>query len=415
MLFERSLRLKPPRRLPVLQLALAIVLAGSACNMKRESKSDPYTSWLILQGTQALDQRNFRLAMAFVDSAVKQAPTDSDMADVYYLRGQIYSSVGRIDNGDADYRRVLSLEPNYREVWNKLGDNAYQRQLYQQALDCYLKESAINLTPISMRGVGRSYLKLGLIDSARHAFDRALALDSLYLPAYLDLVLLFEEEGLWEVALQNAQTALRHDPENLDFHYLAGSNLFRMGQGEAAASHLKIVVEAWPWHELATYNLGRTFMLLGNESEAQKYLDQAEVARSQNVQITLLEETVKVLPDDPMSHAKLGYALSQLGRYNYAMYAYQAALELDPENLEVLVNTANLCLNLKDTTSAIYYYYEALQIQPSLVVALVNLGSIYAMLNDLEAAQKVWQTALIYDPENSVVKGHLAKISGDSQ
>lgn len=414
MLFHRSLLSRPPRSLPVLWIALTILMACSACSTKREI-TDPLTNWLLLQGTQALNHHDFRTAMAFADSALRRAPGNLDKANAFFLHGQVLSEVGRLDEADADYNKVLELEPRYRGVWNNLGDNAFRRQAYQRALNYYLKEVALSPDAVSLHGMGCAYVKLGIIDSAHYAFDQAIELDSLYLPTYLDLVLLLEEEGLWEAALQNAQKALSYDPGDLDFHYLVGSNLVRMGKGEAALSHLQLVVEAWPWHELAKYNMGRALALLGREDEAQSYLDQAEDARAQNVQITLLQESARIHPDDPVAHARLAYALSLVGRLNYAMYAYQVALQLDPDNFELLTNVANLCLDLGDTTSAILYYRDALQIQPSLVVALVNLGSIYAMLNDFEAAQKAWQTALIYDPNNSIVKEYLAKISGDPQ
>ncbi len=72
---------------------------------------------------------------------------------------------------------------------------------------------------IPLRGMGRAYVELGLVDSARIAFEQAIALDSLYSPAYFNLALLLEDEGHREEALRNAQKALSLDSRNLDYSY----------------------------------------------------------------------------------------------------------------------------------------------------------------------------------------------------
>ena len=176
--------------------------------------------------------------------------------------------------------------------------------------------------------------------------------------------------------------------------------------------YLQAVVEARPWHPGALYNLGQALVLLGHRVEAQEYLDQAEVVRAQQAKIGHLENTVRAVPDDALSQAGLGFALRRIGRYNDAMHAYQVALQLDPVNVEILNNTASLCLIRGDTTLAINYFRTILQIEPTLVDAWLNLGSVYAMLNEIEAARQAWQMALRYAPNHPMAKAYLAKTSG---
>lgn len=415
MWFYRYLRSSSPRRWPVLRLALSVLLAGSACKTKQEPASDQLTRWLLLQGTEALRQHDFRTAQAIADSALKQAPDGSDKANAYFFRARVLSEVGLLKEADADYHRVLEQAPDYRGVWNNLGNNTYRQQAYHRAIAYYQMELAAHPAPIPLRGMGRAYVELGLVDSARYAFEQAIVLDSLYSPAYFNLALLLDDEGHREGALQNAQKALSLDSGNLDYQYLVGSYLVRMGRSAAARGYLQAVVEARPWHPGALYNLGQALVLLGNRDEAQKYLDQAEVVRAQQAKIDHLENTVRALPDDPLSQASLGFALRLAGRYNDAMRAYQVALHLDPVNVELLNNTASLCLIRGDTTLAIDYFRTILQIQPSFVGAWLNLGSVYAMLNDPEAARQAWQMALRYEPNHPIAKAYLAKISGRLQ
>ncbi len=403
---------RSPRRWPVLGFALAVLLVGSACRTEQEPAFDRLTGQLLLQGTEALRQHDFRAALALADSALKQAPDGPDKANAYFYRARVLSEVGRFEEAGADYHKVLEQVPDYRGVWNNLGNNTYRQQAYYRAIDYYQKELAAHLAPIPLRGMGRAYVELGLVDSARAAFEQAIALDSLYSPAYFNLALLFEDEGHSEEALRNAQKALSLDSGNLDYQYLVGSYLVRLGRGEAARGYLQAVVAARPWQPGALYNLGQAMVLLGRTDEAQKYLDQAEAMRAQQAKIDHLENTVRALPDDPLSHAGLGFALRRVGRYNDAMHAYQVALQLDPNNLEILNNTASLCLIRGDTTLAINYFHTILQIQPTFVDAWLNLGIVYAMLNEPEAARQAWQMALRYEPNHPMAKAYLAKISG---
>ena len=406
------LRSRAPRRWPVLRIALFVLLAGSACKPKQEPAPNRLTGWFLLQGTAALRQHDFRTALAFADSALKQAPDGSDKANAYFFHARVLSVVGRFDEADANYHRVLEQAPDYRGVWNNLGNNTYRQQAYHRAITYYQTEIAAHPAPIPLRGMGRAYVELGLVDSARYAFMQAIALDSLYSPAYFNLALLHDDEGNREEALRNAQTALSLDPENLNYQYLVGSYLVRMGQSAAARDYLEAVVEARPWHPGALYNLGQALVLLGHRDAAQKYLDQAEAVRAQQAKIDHLENTARALPDDPLSHAGLGFALRLAGRYNDAMHAYQVALHLDPGNVEILNNTASLCLIRGDTTLAIDYFRTIVQIQPAFVSAWLNLGSGYAMLNEPEAARQAWQMALRYEPDHPIAKAYLAKISG---
>ena len=83
--------------------------------------------------------------------------------------------------------------------------------------------------------------------------------------------------------------------------------------------------------------------------------------------------------------------------------------------MELLNNTASLCLIRGDTTLAINYFHTILQIQPAFVGAWLNLGSVYAMLNETEAARQAWQTALRYEPNHPIATAYLAKLAAHPQ
>ncbi|MGH7456110.1 MAG: tetratricopeptide repeat protein, partial [bacterium] len=318
--------------------------------------------------------------------------------------------VGQWQNAEAAYRKALEFEPHYRGVWNNLGNNAYRQQEYNKAIGYYQKELETNPAAIPWRGMGRAYVELGKVDSAQYAFQRAVALDSLHAPAHFSLALLFEDEGEIEKALYHARRAWQIERDNLEYRYLVGELLVKSRKYEEALEVLRAVVDKLPWYRGAQYNFGQALVHLGRQNEAKKYLDEAERVRARDAKIEHLENTIRSIPNDPMAHASLAFALRSVGRYNDAMHAYKVAAHLAPNNMEIQNNIANLHLIKGDTTRAINQYRMILQHDSTLVDIWLNLGIVYALSKQIENARQAWLHALKHQPNHPAAKAYLAKL-----
>lgn len=349
----------------------------------------------------------FHRALALADSAEKRAP---GLADAHFLRARIYSELGRFQESETAYLTAYKLQPDYRGILNNLGNNAFRQEKFLKSIEYYQRELEAHPAPIPLRGMGRAHVELGQVDSARRAFERAIAMDSLYAPGYFNLALLQEDEGDYEAALRNAQRALSLDSENLDYRYLVGSYLVKTGRNEKALSHLRVIVGKRPWHHGSHYNLGQALVRLGREEEGKEYLEQAEQARAQQAKVEHMENTRNSMPDDPYTHAALAFALRRAGRYNDAMHAYKVALYLQPQSVEIQNNLANLCLIRGDTTEAIINYRAILQRDPTQLDIWFNLGIVYALSGDVEQAEAAWRTVLRFSPDNQRAIAYLKKI-----
>jgi len=249
------------------------------------------------------------------------------------------------------------------------------------------------------------------VDSAQVCFQRALEFDSLYALCHFNLALLFENEGELVPALAHAQSARQIEPSSLEYRYLVGALFVKLRRYEEALVLLREVAQEWPWHHGAQYNLGQALVRLGRQEEGKKYLEEAERVRAQDAKIEHLENTIRSLPNDAMSHAALAFALRRAGRYNDAMHAYKVAAHLAPTNMEILNNIANLWLIQGDTLKAINQYQMILQRDPTLVDIWLNLGVVFALARDMQAARTAWENALKYQPNHPLARKYLAKIS----
>ena len=80
---------------------------------------------------------------AFSDlaTAIRLNPSNED---AYEKRGQLYYELGRYDEGDSDYQKILQLNPGGVMGRMGLGRNAYARKDYDKAIEQYNRIIAIN-------------------------------------------------------------------------------------------------------------------------------------------------------------------------------------------------------------------------------------------------------------------------------
>ena len=374
------------------------------------SSNNPRTNRLLLQGSDALKQHNFIQALALADSADKYAV---QKADIHFFKGRVYSELGRFKEAEQAYMKALKATPSYRGIWNNLGNNAYRQQNFSQAIDYYMQEVAQNKAPIPLRAVGRAFVELGKTDSARTFFKKAIDLDINYAAAYFNLAQLEEDEGNFKQAIQYAGRAYGIEPDNLEYRYLYSTLLVQVDKGSEAILNLRKIVEKWPWHNGAHYNLGRALIQAGQKTEGENYLEQAERVRSAQAKIDHLENTVRALPDDPYSYAALAFALRRAGRYNDAMHSYKVALYLEPENLDIWNNVANLYLLQGDTVTALATYNYIVDKNPMLTDIWLNMGVVYALSNQKEKARSAWEQVLTYQSDNIYALKYLKKLNGN--
>ncbi len=392
---------------------LVLLLWLGACTREEAPALDttqqmtPEVQMLLQRADLALSKQNFEMAFALADSAEARAPL---LADISFLRGRTYAELLRLDDADSAYYSVLQTRPSYPGVWHNLGNTAFRRQEYTRAIEHYRKELALQPDARPWRGIGKAYVELGQLDSARFAFEKAIALDDNLHQAYFGLALLLEDMGDFEGALKASKQALEREPSSTEYQFSVGANLFKSGKTEEAIPYLRSVTEAWPWHQAAHYNLAQALVRSGKTEEARQIQARAEQLRELQSTISNQENAVRVQPENPFAHAGLASVLRRAARYDEAMHAYNVALYLDPGNLEFRNNVAVLHLLKHDTTAAIQTFEQIVRRDTTNVAGWFNLGSLYAMSGQPQKAKEVWQVAQKLDPGNEAIQSALGRL-----
>ncbi len=291
---------------------------------------------LLVEAKAALKKGQFRRALALTDSAASEAPEGTDLSPLPFFRGRVFSQLKQYEYARKSFLEAVERRPGYRGAWYQLGNLAFQRAKYQDALEYYQNERKHQgrHARISYQ-IGRCFSHMGKRDSARQAFRRTLTQDSTFARAWMELSTLEDEHGNYKPALQYARRALQFAPDNTEYRYQKAYLLFQMGRIAESTPLLKQVIADDSSHQGAHYYLGQALARQGQTAEAKKKLARAENLRKLNKRIDNLESQAKIYSQQPDRWMKLGSALRRAGRVREAIEAYTIAQTLQPQNRAV--------------------------------------------------------------------------------
>ena len=101
--------------------------------------------------------------------------------------------------------------------------------------------------------------------------------------------------------------------------------------------------------------------------------------------------------------------LAKQTRYEEALSAYQNALELDPSNELLHIDTGNVFFDLGEYAAAEASYLEATRLRPDYAFGYAFLDSVLSQQNRYEEAIAAYRQAVALDPGNPAFKGALLK------
>ena len=122
---------------------------------------------------------------------------------------------GRHDEAVAAYERLLSMQPAWADGWYNLGQSQWRARRFEAALQSYRKALDAGITRPEEVHLNRSVIlarHLGRNDEATAELEQALALNPRYVPALLNLGNVREQRGEREQARHCYEQALQVEP-----------------------------------------------------------------------------------------------------------------------------------------------------------------------------------------------------------
>lgn len=129
--------------------------------------------------------------------------------------------------------------------------------------------------------------------------------------------------------------------------------------------------------------------------------------------LTALQKSAELAPDNAESHNLLSLALHMHGRTDEAITCVQKALLINPHYAEALVNRGSYFIRLGRLEDAEIDLLQAIKLQPGLPEAHLNLGSVYFARRQLMHAEASLRKSLQLKSDNSGAYVNLGAILKD--
>ena len=337
------------------------------------------------QGITALAAETYPAAMSFFLEALQLDPTDSTL---YNLTGEVYARSGDYQNAIVEYKKGLQFNPGDADVrqnlarsYNNLGVQLTQSERWEEAIGAY--QQARQLMP------DLASVKTNLTD------------------LYWKRANTLREQGNLDLAIEAYRELLEFDSSAIDAHSLLGDLYFQKRDYSQAIREFNEVFNDDPENTQARQNLIAVYHKYGQVLDNQRRYDQA---------ITQLERGLALAPAHINLRLSLAYAYEHAKDFDSARGAFEAILELEPDNAQAKAGLVNLqiqrgndFLNRKKYTSALKVF-ESLPESDRHAGIYSTIGYLYLMKKQPLKALPAFDAALAVDPQDRVAYHNLLSI-----
>ena len=336
---------------------------------------------------------NLDLAIQSLQNSVQTDPRFAlgyaQLGEAYRLKNRVDQNPNWLAEAQANCKKAAELDNRIPAVHvtlgrihDSLGHHDLALQEFQRALDIDPHDAA------ALNGLARAYENSGRTADAEAALQKAAALRRDSWDAYDELGNFYDRQGKFQQAIQQYQHALQLTPDNAQVYLNLGATYLDSGDPKLQADAeraLKKSVELSPSYQ-AYANLGALYLTeqrygesVSSTQNALKFndhdytvwnnlvlayqwlnnKDKAEAARRR--MLTLLEQEVKMKPQDAEAQAELAVLNAHYGLTSEAESRIQTALALAPDDPSVLADVAKADELLGKRSQAISEMQKAVQ------------------------------------------------------
>ena len=298
--------------------------------------------------------------------------------------------------GSAD--DIFGLQDNlFAEVLDKLPTavDPARRQALQGRLDT--KPAAYDFY-LRGRGYLEDYQRPDNIESAIAQFERAIAVDKNYAPAYAAMGLAYNAGFQWknrgkdwiEKARTQCERALAITPQLAEGHTCLGNVEYSTGRYEEAVEQFQRSLDL-------DHNSDET---LGSLADAYQKLGKASAAES------AYRKAVSLRPNYWGVYSAFGAFYFHQVRYSDAAGMFKKAIQLAPLNYSGYLNLGAVYSQLGEYQEAVEALKQSIALRPTFV-AYGNLGAVYFYMRRYSDSAESLQEALKIDPKDWQNWGNL--------
>jgi len=226
----------------------------------------------------------------------------------------------------------------------------------------------------------------------------------------------YVSQGKSENALEQYRKVIGLEPNDQNTLLTAGHLCVALRYFDEAADYYRRVLEDQPGHPDATQYLDQLTKIQSKQKSPslQPYHDSNPMDASHCDSLDrffAVSQIDNIDPNDAHVHNELGVKSYEDGNIEKALYHYQTAVQLMPENIVFQKNLADIVWNEKrDARGAMKVFVEVLKRDPQDIEALLSCGQICMVEGKIEDGRDFIELALSAEPWNQDAKKLLDQL-----
>ena len=339
-----------------------------------------------------------------------------------FILGTAYMKVKEYDKAIEPLEKALEKSPNNITVLNSIGTSNMASGKIENAIKTY--EKAIELAPDNPM----AYYNLGSAYQIQQNHEKAVE--------YLEKAVELEEDetflqalAMSEVKIGDYDCALKHYkqlallcPDKDNYKYNLVTCYEALGEYNVAIKMLEGMVYVNPKFILPAQKLASLYIKTNQLSKAKEIYDNILLKNNVNAETLhqyailssslcdtdtaerILKKVIRMNPKLGKAHKDLGIIYLNKRLFDYAEEELKLALELEPNEFEILFEYGNFLYSLSRNKEAEEYYSKALDIEPKNVLALTFMALNKLILNQLDEARDYIMKAIDVEPHHEYVQ-----------
>jgi len=328
---------------------------------------------------------------AALDRYLQAKSMRADWPEIHHNLGVLYRKMERKEDAKAEFRRAVEINPEYPSALCELGEIEAEDGEFDEAEEHLV--AAAKLTDFDSETefhFGTMYHQKKNYPEAIKHFQRSVELNDAIPEVWNNLGNAQLENGDLDDALDSFSRALDLKPDFAYAHNNLGKLQRSRGDRKLAEFHYRKALEIEPEFPVAASNLGALLVEGGNFQEGKD----------------LLEQALEIEPSHTLYNG-LGLLFQAQNNQDKALEAFQDALEMEPENPEVLNNIAITYQSMGKNEKAATYFNKVLDVKPNQSEVYLNLGNLLLSLNRFDEAVIIYRMALTVNPGNYAIPPYL--------
>ncbi|WP_010522450.1 tetratricopeptide repeat protein [Aquimarina agarivorans] len=347
---------------------------------------EPENDEVFIQRASIVSKRgNHGKAIELLKKALKLT---QDKADVHALLGMEYLFMDDFENAKSEFIACLKLDPDdYSSLYNTINCFNFLDQP-EEAINFLTEYLETNpYCEVAWHQLGKQYCDIKELKKALAAFDFAIISDDTFVGAYIEKGKVLEQLGRYNDAIENYSITLElEDPTSFALLHI-GKSFEKLGEQTKALHYYIKTVNEDPLLDKGWIAITDFYNAKKDYQKALYYINKALEIDFENINYW-------------KRYAKINL---RLGFLEEAERGYRKALEFGDYDINTWIQRADLLWKLGEIDATIISLDQALELFPENNELLIRLAGLHYIKHNLTKANYYLETALKADADYFVI------------